>query len=77
MIELSAVTLHALTTMPRPLTCPRAKVWLRRHNHPAREAAMPEITELLLDVFNAPTSTIVALLTIILIFKYFSAFHRK
>ncbi len=70
MIELTAVTLHALSTMPRPLTCPRAKVWMRRHSHPMREAAVPEITELLLDIFNAPVSTIVALLIATVFFKY-------
>jgi hypothetical protein len=75
MIELTAVTLHAITTIPRPWTCPRAKVWMRRHSHPAREAAVPEITEVLLDVFNAPESTILALLIATLIFKYI--LHRK
>jgi hypothetical protein len=70
MIELTAITLHALTTVPRPLTCPRAKVWLRRHSHPMREAAVPEVTELLLDTFNRPLSTILALLIATLIFKY-------
>jgi hypothetical protein len=55
MIELTAVTLHALSTVPRPMTCPRTKVWLRRHSHPMREAAVPEITEALLDVFNTQT----------------------
>jgi hypothetical protein len=77
MIELYAVTLHALSTMPRPMTCPRAKVWMRRHDHSMREAAMPEITEAVLNMFNAPFSTIVALLAVLLFIKYTSPFHRK
>ena len=77
MIELSAVTLHAMHTLPRPLTCPRAKVWMRKHSHPMREAAVPEMIEAILNVLNAPGSAFVILLAMVVIFKYVTVFRQK
>lgn len=77
MIEFMAVTLHALHSVPRPMTCPRTKVWMRRHSHSMREAAVPEIAEMILDVINSPTSTFVALLLAAIIVKYFLASPKK
>ena len=75
MIELSAVALHAMTTMPSRMTCPRAKVWMRRHCEPARDAAIPELTEALLDMMNTPNAICLAFLIIVVISKY--AFARR
>ena len=77
MIELSAVTLHAVYTLPRPLTCPRAKVWMRKHSHPMREAAVPEMIEAILNALNASGSALVILLAMVVIFKYVTVFRQK
>ena len=61
--------------MPRPMTCPRAKVWLRRHSEPLREAALPELTEAALDFVNSvtPGSMTMLALALVVIAKYWSA----
>jgi len=75
MLELTAVTLHAFYSMPRPLTCPRAKVWLRRYHEPMREAAVPELAEVVLDFANAatPSSLTMLFVFVVLIAKYITA----
>ena len=70
MIELSAVALHAVTTMPSRMTCPRAKVWLRRHYEPALDAAIPDLSEALLDMMNVPNAMCLAFLFIFVFSKY-------
>ena len=73
--ELSAITLHALYSMPRPLTCPRAKVWLRRHSEPMCEAVITDMTEAALDFVNCvtPSSLTMLALALVVIAKYWSA----
>ncbi len=72
MIEFTAVTLHALTTMPRPMTCPRVAVWMRRHSHSMQEAAMPDLAEALIDMINSvtPGSLTLFAVAIVLVAKY-------
>jgi hypothetical protein len=77
MIELIAVTLNALHSAPRPVTCPRAKVWMRRHGHSIREAAVPEIAEMVLDIFNSPMSAFLAFLVAAIVVKYVTIFQKK
>ena len=81
MLELSAATLHALCTVPRPLTCPRAKVWLRRHSGPVREAAveaLPDIVDALIDALNflSPSTLTVVALALVLCLKYLSSWRN-
>ena len=42
-----------LTQRRAPMSCPRAKVWLRRNHHSLVELAMEEGLELAVDTLNA------------------------
>ncbi len=48
----SMYSLH-LAQRRAPLSCPRAKVWLRRHRHSLAEVAMEEGLEIAVDALNA------------------------
>ncbi len=48
----SAFSLH-LSQRRAPLSCPRAKVWLRRNRHTLTELAMEEGLEMAVDAINA------------------------
>ena len=48
----SAFSLH-LSQRRAPLSCPRAKVWLRRNRHSLTELAMEEGLEMAVDAINA------------------------
>jgi len=48
----SVYSLH-LTQRRAPLSCPRARVWLRRHRHSLAEVAVEEGLEAAVDALNA------------------------
>ena len=48
----SAFSLH-LSQRRAPLSCPRAKVWLRRNRHSLTDLAMEEGLEMAVDALNA------------------------
>jgi hypothetical protein len=48
----SAFSLH-LSQRRAPLSCPRAKVWLRRNRHSLADLAMEEGLEMAVDALNA------------------------
>ena len=51
----SAFSLHSMHRSQGRVSCPRAKVWLRRHRHSLVEVAMEEGVELAVDALNAVT----------------------